>query len=227
MPPCEDCCGAVITEFSVTVSGVVNNNCSDCDALNSTFLLDPADPDMPDCADFIYTRTDDCVEGNEITGGISGGSVVVGFQNGAAAPTTSGWAANHNGCCCGEHSMTNISGITDECDFSGATVTVNITCEEDICCTVSACECDDIPYTLYVRRSSDDSLIAEIIYDGSRWTSGPPTNYEFWCDPGAPDDWQLIESGIPYPNTLGSVSCTGTIALFTGTAEGEVYVSDS
>ena len=105
---------------------------------------------------------------------------------------------------------------------------------------ISVCGCDDMPDTLYVYDSSDDSLLATLTYTNPLTNNGngviPSLKdgwevdtgggmIEFWCDE-SPLEW-VYDDEEGGTDRDGVTVCTGVLASFTAifTGSGSAYVS--
>lgn len=102
------------------------------------------------------------------------------------------------------------------------------------CCGgVTSCSCPDpISTTLYVRRTSDDSLVVELHYDNSvgRWYSNDD-DWEFRCNIPGPSfgQWRLKRTSTSqdFGNNVFTFACSDRLATFASfTGIGAVYVEE-
>lgn len=102
----------------------------------------------------------------------------------------------------------------------------------------SACECTGLPDTVYLRRVSDDALLATLTFSAGASSAHSPEDawvgsgtfgtYEFACNPDAEPapEWTILLGMGEYPSGE-THSCTSPYAMFTGTEEGTIYIGDA
>lgn len=143
---CDPCDGAVPEGLSVVISGIVDDECSDCDAFNDTYILDReidpfefGTPPFRRCeTQHIYTAgsPSSCSSGDFFITGIQtrqldGSFGFIGIESSLALPSATGifqWGKSLTDseldCDVTDLVLPLISGAADECDISSSIATV-------------------------------------------------------------------------------------------------------